>query len=157
MPFQSSASRFQAKGPPRNVTVPVAAEGATVAVSVMLAPVVAVVEEAASAVVVAVNVELQATPLTAKFVGIALVTPFQVPLNPNTVLDSAGSDAARFTGLLFTVTLAPLWVSVPFQELRDRLSVGKGQVSAQLLSVVFPCSVWRWSRRRRLSTGGEMV
>jgi hypothetical protein len=71
--------------PSRNVTVPVAAEGATVAVSVMLVPVVVVVEEAESAVVVAVNDELQAVPLTAKFVGIALVTPFHVPLKPNPV------------------------------------------------------------------------
>jgi hypothetical protein len=69
--------------PSRNVTVPVAVVGATVAVSVMLVPVVVVVDEAASAVVVAVKDELQAVPLTAKFVGIALVTPFHVPLNPN--------------------------------------------------------------------------
>jgi hypothetical protein len=61
----------------------VAAVGATVAVRVTLAPVATVVEEVASAVVVAVKDELQAVPLTAKFVGIALVTPFHVPLNPN--------------------------------------------------------------------------
>jgi hypothetical protein len=68
--------------PSRNVTVPVAAEGATVAVSVMLVPVVTVVEEAARAVVVAVNDVLHVVPLTANDTGIALVTLFQVPLNP---------------------------------------------------------------------------
>lgn len=44
--------------PSRNVTVPVAAEGVTVAVSVTLVPVVVDVEEVVSAVVVAVNVEV---------------------------------------------------------------------------------------------------
>jgi hypothetical protein len=71
--------------PSRNVTVPVAVEGATVAVSVTLVPVVVDVEEDVRAVVVAVNVELQAVPFTAKFVGIELVTLFQLPLNPTLV------------------------------------------------------------------------
>ena len=68
--------------PSTKVTVPVAVEGATVAVRVMLVPVVVVVEEAASVVVVAVSDALQVVPLTAKEVGIALVVPFHVPLNP---------------------------------------------------------------------------
>jgi hypothetical protein len=68
--------------PSRNVTVPVAVEGATVAVRVMLVPVVVVVEDAASVVVVAVNDAPQVVPLTANDVGIALVVPFHVPLNP---------------------------------------------------------------------------
>jgi hypothetical protein len=51
----------------------------------MLVPVVVVVEEAASAVVVDVNDVLQAVPLTANDVGTALVTLFQVPLNPTPV------------------------------------------------------------------------
>jgi len=63
--------------------VPVAAEGATVAVSVTLAPTAGVVVDAASEVVVGVKGELQAVPLSAKFVGIALVVPFHVPLKPN--------------------------------------------------------------------------
>jgi hypothetical protein len=46
--------------PEKNVTVPVAAEGETVAVSVTLAPTFGVVVDAASAVVVGVN----AAPLT---------------------------------------------------------------------------------------------
>ncbi|HKF49957.1 MAG TPA: hypothetical protein VKB38_21520 [Terracidiphilus sp.] len=68
--------------PSRNVTVPVAAEGETVAVSVTLVPVVVDVEEDVSAVDVAVSDPLQAVPLIAKFVGIALVTLFHEPLNP---------------------------------------------------------------------------
>ena len=68
--------------PSRNVTVPVAVEGATVAVSVMLVPAVVVVEEAASVVVVAVNDVLQVVPLTENDAGTVLVTPFHVPLNP---------------------------------------------------------------------------
>jgi hypothetical protein len=68
--------------PDLKVTVPVAVAGETVAVSVTLAPTVGVVVDAASAVVVEINVELQATPLRANDVGIALVTLFQVPLNP---------------------------------------------------------------------------
>jgi hypothetical protein len=51
----------------------------------MLAPVVVVVEEAASEVVVDVNDELQAVPFTANAVGTALVTLFHVPLNPTPV------------------------------------------------------------------------
>ena len=68
--------------PSRNVTVPVAAEGATVAVKVMLVPVVVAVEEDASVVVVVVNGAPQVVPLTANDAGTALVVPFQVPLNP---------------------------------------------------------------------------
>jgi hypothetical protein len=60
----------------------VAAVGETEAVRVMLVPVVVDVEEAASAVVVDVNDVLQAVPFTANDVGTALVTLFQVPLNP---------------------------------------------------------------------------
>jgi hypothetical protein len=48
----------------------------------MLVPVAVVVEEAASAVVVAVSEVLHAVPLTENEVGIALVTLFQVPLKP---------------------------------------------------------------------------
>jgi hypothetical protein len=60
----------------------VAAEGATVEVRVMLVPVATVVEEAASVVVVAVKEVLHVVPLIANEAGIALVTLFQVPLNP---------------------------------------------------------------------------
>jgi hypothetical protein len=62
--------------------VPVAAAGATVAVSVTLAPTVGVVVETASEVVVEVNEVLQVVPLTANDVGTALVTLFQAPLKP---------------------------------------------------------------------------
>jgi hypothetical protein len=68
--------------PEKKFTVPVAADGATVAVNVTLAPTAGVVVDAASVVVVAVNVLLQGVPLTANDVGTALVTPFHVPLNP---------------------------------------------------------------------------
>jgi hypothetical protein len=68
--------------PEKKVTVPVAVEGAIVAVRVILAPTVGVVVDAASVVVVAVNVVLQVVPLTANDAGTALVTPFHVPLNP---------------------------------------------------------------------------
>jgi hypothetical protein len=71
--------------PEKKVTVPVAAEGATVAVSVTLAPTVGVVVDAVSVVVVAVNAAPQVTPLTAKDAGTALVVPFHVPLNPTPV------------------------------------------------------------------------
>ena len=71
--------------PLKKVTVPVAAEGATVAVSVTLAPTVGVVVDAVSVVVVAVNAAPQVTPLTANDAGTALVVPFQVPLNPTPV------------------------------------------------------------------------
>jgi hypothetical protein len=60
----------------------VAAEGATVAVSVTLAPTLGVVVDAVSVVVVAVLGAPQVTPFTAKLVGTALVVPFQVPLKP---------------------------------------------------------------------------
>ena len=62
--------------------MPVAAVGATVAVSVTLAPTAGVVVEADSVVVVAVNCAPQVTPLTAKDAGTALVVPFHVPLKP---------------------------------------------------------------------------
>jgi hypothetical protein len=68
--------------PEKKATVPVAAEGATVAVSVTLAPTVGVVVDAVSVVVVAVNAAPQVTPLTANDAGTALVVPFHVPLNP---------------------------------------------------------------------------
>ena len=59
-----------------------AAAGATVAVSVTLAPTAGVVVEAASVVVVAVNAAPQVTPLTANDEGGVLMVPFHVPLNP---------------------------------------------------------------------------
>jgi hypothetical protein len=68
--------------PSMKVTVPVAVEGETVAVSVMLVPVLVDVADDVSEAVVAVSEELQAVPFTAKFVGIAFVTLFQLPLNP---------------------------------------------------------------------------
>ena len=71
--------------PSMKVTVPVAVEGVTVAVSVTLVPVATDVAEEVSAVVVAVNDELQAVPFNAKFVGTALVVPFHVPLKPKPV------------------------------------------------------------------------
>jgi hypothetical protein len=57
------------------------------AVNVTPAPVVALVEDEERVVVVEVRVDdlPQATPLTAKFVGIAFVAPFQVPLKPKPV------------------------------------------------------------------------
>jgi hypothetical protein len=71
--------------PSLNVIVPVAAEGATLAVSVTLVPVVVLAEDDERVVVVEVRVDdpPQATPLTAKLMGTALVVPFQVPLKPN--------------------------------------------------------------------------
>lgn len=68
--------------PEKKVTVPVAADGATVAVKVTLAPTVGVVVDAVSVVVVAVNAAPQVTPFTANDAGTAFVVPFQVPLNP---------------------------------------------------------------------------
>jgi hypothetical protein len=56
--------------------------GATVAVSVTLAPTAGVVVDAASVVVVGVNGAPQVTPFTANDAGTALVVPFHVPLKP---------------------------------------------------------------------------
>jgi hypothetical protein len=138
------------------VTVPVAAEGATVAVNVTLAPIAGVVVDAVSAVVVAVNVLLQVVPLTANDAGTAFVVPFQVPLNPTPVTLPPAATLPLY-GSFFTVTTAPLWVSMPFQRDDTVCPLAKVQVSVQLVQDVVPVFWIVMAAPKALEFCGEIV
>jgi hypothetical protein len=79
----------------------------------------------------------QTVPFIAKFAGAALVEPFQVPLKPSPVtLPPAGM--LPLYDSLFTVTTAPLWLSMPFQKDEIVCPLAKLQVNVQLLKAVVP-------------------
>ena len=114
-----------------------AAEGATVAVNVTLAPTAGVVVDAVNVVVVGVNAAPQVTPLTANDAGTALVVPFQVPLNPTPVTLPPAATLPLY-GSLFTVTFAPLCVSMPFHRDETVCPFANVHVNVQLVQEVVP-------------------
>jgi len=120
------------------VTLPVnGLTSVTVMVSVPLAPWAIVKADAEGVSLKPPVAAPQVVPLIAKDAGTALVTPFQVPLNPMPVrLPPAGM--LPLYGSFFTVTLAPLWVSMPFQSCETVWPLAKVQVRVQLDKAVVP-------------------
>jgi len=108
----------------------------TVMVSVPLAPR-ATVSVDAEGVSLKPPVVPQVVPLMAKDVGTALVDPFHVPLNPIPVRLPPAAMLPLY-GSFFTVTFAPLWVTMPFQSDETVCPLAKAQVSVQLDSAVVP-------------------